>query len=222
MNELYSYLLPIHTDKIRIGPDSDGGYVLAKNYLSKKIYSYGVGTNTRFEEAYLSLYPDTVIFLFDGTIDSLPNTEIIKQPNAKFYKKNVYHEDDLCIEGDDCLVMMDIEGSEVELLSSMSKSTFDKIKQICVEVHLNKRLILQDSIKFFQTINQYFYLVHIHANNHKQRLYFGVPSVLELTYINKKHFKEEMILETKSFPIKGLDFPNILNKKDFTLDWWTK
>lgn len=222
MDELYSCLLPIQTDKIRIGPSSDGGYVLGKNYLSKKVYSYGVGTNIRFEESYLSLYPDTVICLFDGTIDSLPNTAIVKHPNAKFYQHNVYHEDDLHIEGDDCLVMMDIEGSEIELLSSMTESTFDKIKQICVEVHLNKRLDLRDSIRFFQTINRYFHLVHIHANNHKHRLYFGVPSVLELTYINKKYFKESVIVEKKGFPIKDLDFPNVKNKKDFKIDWWIK
>jgi hypothetical protein len=222
MNELCSSLIPVQTNKIRLGPNSDGGYVLGKRYLSHIIYSYGVGNNIEFEESYLKFFPDTKIYLFDGTIEKLPPTTISQHRNIKFFKNNVYKEEDLNITEDECLVMMDIEGSEFDLILSTTEYTFKKIKQLCIEVHFNKKLSLQKTLEFFDRLNHYFYLVHIHANNHKKRLYFNVPCVLELTYINKKYFSEDIVKETGTFPIKNLDFPNVKHKSDFMINWWTK
>lgn len=220
--DLRPCLSPIKTDKIRIGPNSDGGYVLGINYLSDTVYSYGVGKNVKFEEHYLQLRPCAKMFLFDGTVDSLPSKMLEKNAMVKFCKKNVYDEKDLEINDSGCLVMMDIERSEFNLIKSLTERTIEKIKQMCIEVHFHKTHTWKDSMGFFEIINRFFHLIHIHANNHKQRLHFGIPSVLELTLINKRYFKENIVLEKNNFPIRGLDYPNIVNKTDFNLDWWAK
>lgn len=222
MIELYPHLRPIKTQKIRIGPNSDGGYVLGKKYLSDNVYSYGVGNNVRFEEHYMRLYPNTKIFLFDGTIDHFPKTFLSGNPNVSFVKKNVYSDDDLELNDTECLVMIDIEKSEFDLIKSLKSETIDKIKQMCIEIHLDKRKKMIDVVDFLEKLNYYFYIVHIHANNHKQKLYHGIPSVFELTLVNKKYFNESLIEEDEKFPIKNLDYPNIHDKSDFTLTWWLK
>jgi hypothetical protein len=222
MIDIYPYLRPIKTEKIRIGPNSDGGYVLGKKYLSDKIYSYGVGNNVRFEEHYIRLYPNTEIFLFDGTIARLPKTVLSENPNVKFVNKNVYTDNDLELNHSESIVMMDIEKSEFEIIKSLKSETIDKIKQMCIEVHIDKRKQVSEIVDFLEKINYYFYIVHIHANNHKQKLYHGIPSVFELTLINKKYFKEDIIKEDNTFPIKNLDHPNVYGKPDFVLQWWLK
>ena len=42
----------------------------------------------------------------------------------------------------------------------------------------------------------------------------------ENTYINKKYISEELLKETRKFPLIGLDYPNNGVYADIVLDWW--
>lgn len=214
---LTNLLIPIKADKIRLGPNHDGGYVVAKNYLSPNLYSYGVGGQCGFEESYNKLVPDCKMKLFDGTVKS-PNSFLGRHKNAKFFQKNVYNEKDLGIEETNVFVQMDIEGAEIDIFNKMSVDTFKKIKQLCIEVHLFD-LSFEKAKYFFKNLKKYFILVHIHGNNYEANK-FGLPIALELTYVNKLHWSDPIKLEDRPCPIQGLDFPNQTRANDLLLAWW--
>jgi len=213
------YLNPIKADKIRIGPRCDGGYVVAKKYLSPYLYSYGIGNTISFEENYNYLVPNCNLKLFDGTARHM-NT-IIKNNNWTHIEKNVYTANDLDIIESNVFVQMDIEGAELEIFHTMEKKTFQKIQQLCIEVHLGPDVKPTRAVHFFKKLNKYFYLVHIHGNNYsKNRKSFGLPIALELTYVNKLQWVDSIILEDKQCPVSGLDFPNTQTAPELILDWW--
>lgn len=217
--DLTNLLLPIKTDKIRVGPSRDGGYVVAKKFLSPYLYSYGVGGQCGFEENYNKLVSNCRIKLFDGTVKS-PVRFLTMHKNASFFQKNVYTEQDLNIEEENVFVQMDIEGAELDIFNSMSINTIQKIKQLCLEVHL-KGVEFEKSEYFFKKLNQYFYLVHVHGNNYsRHKKSFGLPVALELTYVNKLQWSDTITLEDKHCPVPGLDFPNKTRANDLILDWW--
>ena len=217
---LTNLLIPIKTDKIRLGPKHDGGYVVAKNYLSPNLYSYGVGSQCGFEESYNKLVPDCKMKLFDGTVKS-PNSFLGRHKNAKFFQKNVYNEKDLGIEETNVFVQMDIEGAEIDIFNTMSIRTIQKVKQLCLEVHLWRGLLFEKAEQFFKKLNKYFYLVHVHGNNYsKNKKSFGLPIALELTYVNKLQWIDSITTEDKHCPVRGLDFPNKTRAKDLLLAWW--
>ena len=216
--DLRKYLNPIKADKIRIGPNCDGGYVVAKKYLSPYLYSYGVGNQVGFEVHYNNLVSNCRLKLFDGTID-IPNKFLALYQNAIFFQKNVYHEKDLDIKEQNVFVQMDIEGAELDIFNSMSIETIQKIQQLCIEVHLN-HVRFEQAEQFFKKLQQYFYLVHIHGNNWDSGKKFGLPAVLELTYVNKTSWIDLVTSEDKHCPVNSLDFPNDKNALDLMLDWW--
>lgn len=105
----------------------------------------------------------------------------------------------------------DIEGSEFKIIDEILKYN-SKINMLIFEFHwLN---INED--KFINSINKIkekFNIIHIHGNNHCEKLPNGLPIVLEMTFVNKEIQKDkgEYI---KNFPLKNLDFPNNPYKED--------
>ena len=217
---LTNLLRPIKADKIRVGPDCDGGYVVAKNYLSPYLYSYGVGVECGFEQHYNKLVDNCKIKLFDGTVKN-PVDFLANHHNAIFFQNNVHNEKDLDIKEQNVFIQMDIEGAELDIFINMSKRTFQKIKQLCLEVHLFQEVGFEKAKNFFKILNKYFYLVHIHGNNFESEKKFGLPTVLELTYVNSLKWTDAITLEDKPCPALGLDFANN-GANDLHLDWWVK
>ena len=70
-NEFIKLLKPqnIFKNKKRLGPNEDGGYVLPEFIFeeSTALFTYGVGYDTRFEEAYSATY-NKPSYLFDHTV----------------------------------------------------------------------------------------------------------------------------------------------------------
>ena len=79
-----------------------------------------------------------------------------------------------------------------------------------------KRIIFKRSVIF---IKNFFNIVHIHGNNSAPLCRDGLPSVLELTFVNKKIYKLNKKKYLSNFPLKNLDFPNFNLKKDFFLNF---
>lgn len=67
------YDTPLLT-KVRIGPPSDGGYIVIDEISAKSniLFSYGIGNDIRFEEDFVTRYPVSAAYCFDPTIDALP------------------------------------------------------------------------------------------------------------------------------------------------------
>lgn len=211
-----------YRDKIRIGKNGDGGYVVSKNHLTKHLISIGCENSTSFEEHYLSIVNESKIDIYDGnSICDLAE----RNKNVNFYNKNIYSINELNI-NEPCMIQMDIEGGELFFFEKCDKLNF--VEQLVIEIHFHKEQypqfpILGDYDKWrslFELFNEYFSLIHIHVNDNgiaqNRPKFFGVYDLLELTYIKKN---DSLNIENQSFPIEGLDFPNSygINPK---IDWW--
>lgn len=231
MNELQTNLTPYFIEnkyKFRVGPPRDGGYVLLQNDITPYIYSYGIAGNTECESHFLRIFGGKCkIEMFDGTIQQ-PN---LNHPNAKFHRNNVYTFEDLSITENNATVMMDIEGSEYDVFMSITDlDCLDSIRQLSIEVHFNlAKKSVEGWNEVFRKINEKFYLVHIHANNHLHHPsyndgiieFHGIPAVIEVTYVNKNSFEQPLTKkEFRPFPLVGLDAPNYGGKPDIPLTWW--
>lgn len=215
---LVPYYVP-DNDKKRFGKNSDGGYVVISKFLDfEEILSLGCNNETSFEEDLLSWCPSAHCSIYDrsGRCD-LEN----KNSRVTFIKQEVKSVDTLINTNLNTLIQMDIEGAEFDVLNKYSGS-FEKITQMLIEFHFlsyNKEDIIVEVLK---KINKYFYLVHIHGNNHRGvTKYSPVPDVVECTYLNKNLCKLTE-LETRSFPVDKIDFKNNLNKPELKLNWWNK
>lgn len=215
----------------------DGGYVLSPELtdLCSDCLSYGIGNELSFDIAIANL--GTRVFMFDGSVDLEPTPK-----GTYFYKKNLNernfanHVRHLRISHPlSNILKLDIEGCEYNWFSERNaKIAADNFGQIAIEVHgLIKEVpqgwVIEDAImeakqsmekkcSFFERLNKYFVLFHIHGNNHSPRN-FDLPDSLELTYVNRK-IVEKTFLEKDIYPIKGLDEPNFKGRPDYILDWW--
>ena len=115
------------------------------------------------------------------------------------------------------LLKVDIEGDEYKILSFLENYK-NLIHILIIEFHNidKKRIIFKKNVIF---IKNFFNIVHIHGNNSAPLCRDGLPSVLELTFVNKKIYKLNKKKYLSNFPLKNLDFPNFNLKKDFFLNF---
>jgi len=182
MTALQKLLIPKKVKKkIRIFEGNkyggDGGYVASADHLSNYLISLGCCGNTSFEESYLTkLKGEYKIDIYDGD----GGCELAqKDPDITFFNKNVYSLNDFHIP-DECLIQCDIEGSEISLFSDYNEKT-KRIKQMCLEVHLNINKSVKEWINFFEIINSTHSLIHIHGNNNIQGYFQRVHKQTKIT-----------------------------------------
>lgn len=223
-----------NNERLRLGSEYDGGYVLLDKGLEdvEVIYSYGVGTNSDFELIFCESYK-AIARLYDHTVDEAP----LKKDFFHFSKEGVGPaqtsncntiENHIKGNGDSdkqLLLKMDVEGAEWDILFHTPGSVLNLFNQIAIEVHgLGTDLTIAQinkKNKVLQKINNLFYLFHVHANNYLPLYYIGgfkVPDVLELTYINKKYFDHAEYSKI-TFPTE-IDRPNNSARKDIKLYFW--
>jgi hypothetical protein len=109
---------------------------------------------------------------------------------------------------------MDIEGAEYRVLPDLL-SYVDRVNLLAIEFHDTApfRSKFTEQIKELQ---HNFYIVHLHGNNDGGVAKDGLPETLEITFINKKLFKGELIYR-KELPIQNLDAPNAAELPDLPL-----
>jgi hypothetical protein len=221
----------------RLGPDSDGGYVIYPGLQYDLFISCGISDDIRFELSFLRANPGIKCIAFDGTIDSLPNSD---QP-IEFRKRNIAafprsSESDLTevLQGaSNVFLKMDIEGSEFDWIACASLDTMNKFAQIVIEVHWP---FDQFRAKALAKIAATHCPIHIHGNNYNSqvipkhlpsgRSYDGTvtirdsdgrpikfPEVFEVTYLRKDLMPSGAEPIRKSFPTE-LDSPNCPNIPD--------
>jgi len=208
--------------KIRLGADSDGGYVIADLGPIYDCYiSAGVSNEESFSRDFINKYNmnEKNSFAFDGTIEKYP-TEFTKK--ITFHRKNINSFSDhantdlsfLLDKFKSIFLKMDIEGGEYPWFSSLNKKHLKKFKQITIEVHE----VSEDKLLFFEKLNKTHYLIHVHGNNYGSTDKSWCPSVLELTYISKDLVPSPPRFNRSALP-SPLDFPNKPDTQDINLNF---
>ncbi|GHT05555.1 hypothetical protein FACS189423_09840 [Bacteroidia bacterium] len=148
-------------------------------------------------------------FFFKKYVGTTDNEQYISVP--QIFKENLSDQENLSI-----LVKMDVEGAEWEILPAF-KPYYSLINGFAIEFHYRA----VDSPLFKKTIadlSSDFYIAHVHANNGGGYLpNTSMPALLEITFINKKLVPEIPKLSTRTYPIKGLDFPCLPRKAEIPL-----
>ena len=86
----YLIVYESNNEKIRVGSENDGGYVIAENIGEYDcMISCGIANDVNFEKAMLNKYQDLVCYCYDGTIDTLPENH----DRLVFFKKNISYFD---------------------------------------------------------------------------------------------------------------------------------
>lgn len=217
-------------NKIRLGCDSDGGYVICKLKGDYDCYiSCGVANEASFDRDFLNLYKNigkNNSFAFDGTIKDYPwrftkDITFVKKNISNFNDNNHTNLDDLINKYEKIFLSMDIEGGEYPWLLSLSQDKLQKFKQIGIEFHgLNDNTwgsSLNDKIKCLKKLNQTHYIMHAHGNNFSG-IQNNIPDVLELIYVNKNYLLDIPGKNKRFLPIKGLDYKNNGDRADYILN----
>lgn len=206
-------------NKIRVGRDGDGGYVIAEGLTYDCLISAGVNDDDSFEQDFLSLN-DVPAYAFDGSIEKMPT----KDRRIKFYSKNISDKNskkednlsNLLKDYDDIFLKMDIEGDEYIWLNSLDDDQLSKFKQIAIEFHEPYE---RYKWRCLERLSSSHWAVHFNPNNCGSVCYHvndevstRVAECFEMTYIRKADIKGEPNLNKSTFPTK-LDKPNDPNRR---------
>jgi len=227
-----SELLKVYNfdNKIRLGSKNDGGYVIGDTDNNYDCYiSAGVSNEESFSRDFINKYNMNKenSFAFDGTINDYPwhytkNITYIKKNIGNINNDKITNLHDILNKYKNIFVKMDIEGGEYSWLLSLNDDHLNNIAQITIELHgiysNGWGSTWEDKIKCFEKLNNKFYLIHIHANNYSLNKRY--PDVIEFTYINKKNFLEEPLLNDKQNLLDNLDFPNNTIYADINIDFY--
>lgn len=109
------------------------------------------------------------------------------------------------------ILKIDIEGDEYYLLNDILRN-LNRINVLIIEFHL----ILKNKEKLFNFIDKIsntFYISHTHINNvslsNNNR-----AEIIEFTFEKKLLFNRKIVLSTKNYPIKNLDYPSSKKVED--------
>ena len=231
MNDLELLKVYKFDNKIRLGSNSDGGYVFGNITEPYDCYiSAGISNEESFSRDFIKNYNmnEYNSFGFDGTINSYPYNYT---NSISFIKKNINSFNDtnntnlsyLISKYNNIFLKMDIEGGEYPWLLSLDESQLDKFTQIVIEFHgiTNNgwNCSYHDKVKCLQKLANTHYIIHAHGNNYGP-VANRIPDVIELTYINKKYFKSIPELNSTSLPVSNLDFPNYPHVNDINLNFY--
>lgn len=210
-------------DKRRVGKEYDGGYVISviPEVKYDVLLAGGIENDISFEEEFCSLYKDTKCLAYDGTVDDVkithPNVSFIKKNIGKFENDtytNLHNEID---KYENIMIKMDIEGSEIDWLESLTDKHYDKFVQIVMEFHTP---FGERELAVFKRLNETHLLVHFHANNCCGLRYVNgilVPNIFECTYVHKRYINQPYILNKKFLPT-DIDMKNV-DKDDIYITW---
>lgn len=227
MRDLKKQIVPYvcNYKKIRIGNESDGGYIIA-DIPCDVCYSYGSNDEISFENDIFKKY-GTRSYTYDHTINSITNkpeyitfkkegVSSLKTLDCDTIESHLYENyDDVSISK---LLKLDVEFCEWEVLYQCN--VLEKFQQIVIEFHFFQLSYIM--IDVFKKLNKNFKIIHIHANPHQLCPFIDseFPRVLEVTFLRNDFFKEFVIDMDSKFPDYDLDpryaipFPN--------MQWWKR
>lgn len=216
-------------DKNRALREFDGGYIVTDYELEKTtaLYTYGVGEDISADREFYEL-TGKPCYLYDHTIDGsvvrnsgLPLVH--KQEGLGFTPRcndflEHYKENN---ETGEVILKVDVEGAEYDYLSRVDLEKLEeKVVSLLIEFHNLENPQIREVFKVLMNkLDKYFVLHHIHANNYG-KIVENIPTVPELSFINRRHIKK-IKEENIKYPIRGLDYPNTKQYDDICLDFTT-
>ena len=209
--------------KMRIGRETDGGYVIAiiPNHTYDLLLAGGIANDISFEEHFLQVYDQTKCIALDGTINQLPTTNdrimFIKKNIGKFNSAELTNLHDIIDSYKSIFVKMDIEGAEINWLKSLTDDHLNKFDQIVIEFHYP---FTKNDNEALIKLNTNHSLIHFHGNNAcgvRDVDGINIPNIFECTYIHNR-FITKLELNNENIP-SIFDRPNINNKAEIFLDY---
>ncbi len=111
---------------------------------------------------------------------------------------------------------IDIEGSEYHILSQVL-SHANKIRSIVIEFH-DIHTFEDVFIKHIHALNNYYKIVHIHANNNRPVMKNGLPDGLEITF-TRRQVSDDGSEFLKNWKSPNDEPPNTIDKPGITLEF---
>lgn len=183
----------------RIGSEFDGGYVLPKQLIESAsgVVSIGIGDNNDadFDLAVRGLD----VHAWDHTVRGLPRNH----GSITFHQIGVGANDSRTLrtlqsitdesfgnQASNLILLMDAEGAEWSVLSTISDQTLGRYDVLCLELHGLGDSLLPGSriVSILARLRELFVPVSVHANNYGafwQTKDFVLPDIIEVTYVRK-------------------------------------
>ncbi len=220
----------------RVGPDTDGGYVMVKGLklkdTEKIAYSFGIGAEPGWDLAMAERGYE--VYMYDHTLD--PSALKFSNSHCHFFPIGVCGN----IAMDNCqtlqallqknghesqhnmILKMDIEGCEWEVLRDVPEEILSQFSQIILEMHEMTDLKIASSIKHvLGKIARTHEPVHIHANNCSCLINVAdmvIPQSLEVTYLRKG---DAVFKPSRRFFPTEIDRPCDKKRLDVELGYWS-
>lgn len=221
--------------KIRVGAEYDGGYVMLDDFAKiSKALSFGIGNDVTWD---LSIAERGIpVFQFDYTINSPPtHHKLCKFSKLKIVASEPSNATEISISDilrkckiesdDDLLLKIDIEGAEWEIFSAVDDAILRQFRQIICEFHdfyrIGHALWRRRAFHVFEKLTKTHCVVHVHANNYDAMINVRgvtIPEVLEMTFVRRKDY--QICNSREEFPTE-LDRPNDPNAPDIVLGNFT-
>lgn len=227
-------------EKVRLGKENDGGYVIPHIALKKShvLFSYGICNDISFDEAYIEATElKNEVHGFDHTIETIQTNypenfilhlEGLSGTQTENTDNFLAHFDQVNPAGR-AFLKIDVEGAEFDFFAhTQVKELSDRTTGMVVEFHhLANPSYRSKFFSILENLNEYFYVCHAHGNNHdtlfdyhKNGEVYSFPNVLELTFIAKDIVSDVSICQS-AYPSE-LDMPNHPDRVDFDLNFLTK
>ena len=192
----------IGLNKIRIGKNGDGGYILLEDLKQIRIaYSFGIGDEISFEKYLAEKNID--IFMYDHTIKKLPFQ------HSKFHwqkiglKGNISKENmfktlpELIGENghskeQNMILKIDIENYEWEVFQSLPIKFLKQFKYIVGEFHFLSSSKKYNYFNILEKLLSTHQIFHLHCNNCGKIIKLAeseICNLLEISFLLKKDYK---------------------------------
>ena len=221
--------------KLRVGGDSDGGYVLLDRVRSEQpVLSYGVGLDSSFD--FDLARRGHRVFMFDHTVDGpcggLPKGCVFiregvaakADPESKLDTVLAHLRRYRLASRRDVILKMDIEGGEWDIIAALPEKAMNVFEQIVVEFHWLENLkrdgFTAQVRAALQRLNERFTLCHVHANVYgglRRPAGVVLPNVLEATYVRSDLISRK---PNKTFYPTKHDRTNRPGSKDIVLSMY--
>lgn len=200
---MWEFLVPkklVNSTKVRVGSDSDGGYILASDYSNAGVVvSLGVGTENEVDVKLANL--GITVHEFDHTVKREPkrHENLFFHPQGIGQGLNLLSFDqiiEIANVKETSILLCDIEGAEFDINAGFSEANLSKFQQIVFELHNLERIVtdfsnnnILDTLRMFSKHHQ---VIHCHANNFAPMFEFGgisLPSVLEISLVRRNDYE---------------------------------
>ena len=234
IREAAELLRPVTTSDlrlIRVGGDTDGGYIMMDPLIAEGALSIGVGPDISWDIDVVGR--GIPVVMFDPTIRRPP----AHLPGATFHRIGIGGAD----EGDlltlprlrelagfgadqDLVLSMDVEGAEWESLRAAGSDSLRQYTQVTLELHgldaLEDEAGAQLVLDVLGILNAHHKPVYVHGNNHDQLVNFGrywFPRTLEATFV-----RDDLIPDWEEAPhVDGWGSPNDQRLPDIRMEGLT-